>query len=169
MKKTARVIPTATKQKAYAPLEPSRRKDEAERLFAEYLNTFKATPEADFLLKRYFFDKYFEKEYLQDNIFFIPRSNFLWFFKYIGKRHKERTIEVKKRATSKEEMEIEQVTIQIRTYYTVEEGAAAITYTRFFEDGRGETYTLKNTLGAVALAEKLLLDFRDDTVTAQPI
>jgi hypothetical protein len=65
-------------------------------------------------------------------------------------------------------MEIEQVTIQIRTFYTVEEGAADIIYTRFFEDGRGETYTLKNTLGAIALAEKLLLDFLDDRVTARP-
>jgi hypothetical protein len=77
MTKTARVTLTATKQKAYIPLERSKLRDEAERFFAKYLDTFKAAPEADFLLKRYFFDKYFEKEYLQNNIFFIPRSDFL--------------------------------------------------------------------------------------------
>jgi hypothetical protein len=92
MKKTAQVIPTASKHKAYAPLERSKLKDEAERLFEEYLKTFAAAPEADFLLKRYFFGIYFEKEYLQDNVFLVPRDNFLWFFTYHRKRYEERTI-----------------------------------------------------------------------------
>ena len=65
-------------------------------------------------------------------------------------------------------MEIEQVTIAIRRYYTAEEGPVDIIYSRFFEDGRGEVYTLKNTIGAASLAEKLLLDFQDDPVTAEP-
>jgi len=166
MRKTAQVTPTASTHRAYAPLEQSQLKDDAERLFEKYLETFAAAPEADFLLKRYFFDIYFEKEYLQDNVFLIPRYNFLWFFTYYRKQHEERTIALKKRATSKAETEVEKLTMQFRTYYKVDEGPVDIIYTRFFEDGQGETYTLKNTLGAVALAEKLLLDFREDTVTA---
>jgi hypothetical protein len=168
MRKTTRVTPTPTKHKAYVPLEQSKRKDEAERLLKKYLKTFAAAPEADFLLKRYFFDDFYEKEYLQDNTFFIPRWDFLWFFKYLLEERDVRTITLKKRSTSKDEMEIEEVTIQIRKYYKVEEGPADIIYTRYFEDGKGETYTLKNTIGAGSLAEKLLLDFQDDPVTAEP-
>src|SRR3954471_7210098 len=122
MRKTARVTPSATNHKAYTPLEHTARKDEAERLFEKYLNTFAAAPEASFLLKRYFFTIYFEKEYLQDNTFFIPRSDFLWFFKYCLEERDVRVIELKKRSTSKAELEIELVTLQIRSYYTVEEG-----------------------------------------------
>src|SRR3954471_18783678 len=118
MRKTARVTPSATNHKAYTPLEHTARKDEAERLFEKYLNTFKAAPEANFLLKRYFFSIYFEKEYLQDNTFFIPRSDFLWFFTYcLDKERDGRTIILKKRSTSKAETQIEQVTIQMRRYY----------------------------------------------------
>jgi exoribonuclease II len=79
-----------------------------------------------------------------------------------------RTIELKKRSTSKADTEVEIVTIQIRRFYTVEQGAADILYARTFEDEAGEEYTLKSTIGAVALAEKLLSDFLDDGVTAQP-
>src|SRR4051794_2383301 len=94
------VTPTATKHKAYVPLERSARKDEAERLFEKYLNTFKAAPEANFLLKRYFFDEFYEKEYLQDNTLFIPRWDFLWFFTYIVEKEREaRSITLKKRST----------------------------------------------------------------------
>jgi hypothetical protein len=166
MKKSTYLQPTASTHKAYAPLERSQLKDDAERLFEEYLKTFKAAPEADFLLKRYFFDIYFEKEYLQDNVFLIPRDNFLWFFTYYRTQHEERTIALKKRATSKAETEVEELSMQFRRYNKVDEEPVDIIYTRFFEDGQGETYTLKNTRGAVALAEKLLLDFREDTVTA---
>jgi hypothetical protein len=168
MRKTTRVSPSATNHKAYTPLERSKEKDEAERLFDAYLNTFQAAPEADFLLKRYFFSMYFEKEYLQDNTFLIPRRDFLWFFTYCLDHEREaRTVILKKRSTSKAETQIELVTIQMRRYYTVEEGPVDIIYTRSFEDGTGETYTLKNTVGAVSLAEKLLLDFQDDPVTAE--
>jgi hypothetical protein len=166
MRKT--ITPTATKHKAYVPLEHTARKDAAERLFEKYLNTFKAAPEANFLLKRYFFTIYFEKEYLQDNTFLIPRSDFLWFFTYyLDKEREGQTITLKKRSTRKAELEIEEVTIQIRTYYKVEEGPVDIIYLRYFEDGKGETYALTNTVGAVSLAEKLLLDFQDDPVTAE--
>jgi hypothetical protein len=75
---------------------------------------------------------------------------------------------LKKRSTSQAEKETEEVTIQTRRYYKVEEGPVAIIYTRSFEDGKGEAYTLKNTVGAVSLAEKLLLDFQDDRVTTEP-
>jgi hypothetical protein len=160
------ITPTATKHKAYVPLDRSKRRDEAERLFEKYLKTFASAPEANFLLKRYFFTVYFEKEYLQDNTFFIPRWNFLWFFTYVLEERDVRTIILEKRSTSKAEMEIEEVTMQIRRYYKVEEGPVDIIYTRSFEDETGETYTLKNTIGAVSLAEKLLLDFQDDPVTA---
>jgi hypothetical protein len=168
MRKTTRITPSAIKHKAYAPLERSKLRDEAERLFQKYLKTFGSAPEANFLLKRYFFTIYFEKEYLQDNIFLIPRCDFLWFFKYCLEEPDVRTITLKKRSASKDELEIEQVTLQIRSYYTVEEGPVDIIYTRSFEDGRGDTYTVKNTIGAVSLAEKLLLDFQDDPVTAAP-
>jgi hypothetical protein len=169
MRKTAQVTPTASRHKAYAPLERSKLKDEAERLFDEYLETFAAAPEADFLLKRYFFDKFHEKKYLQDNVFFVPRHDFLWFFKYFLQELEIRTIELKKRSACKDELEIEQITIQIRTYHKVEEAPADIIYTRSFEDGSGETTTLRNTIGAVALSEKVLADFRDDRVTHEPI
>jgi hypothetical protein len=159
--------PSATKHKAYVPLERSKLRDEAERLFKKYLKTFAAAPEAEFLLKRYFFDGFYEKEYLQDNTFFIPRRDFLWFFKYCLQEPEAQVIELKKRSTSKEVMEIEQVTIAIRRYYAVEEGPVDIIYSRYFEDGRGEVYTLKNTIGAVSFAEKLLLDFQDDPVAAE--
>jgi hypothetical protein len=36
-------------------------KDEARRLINAYLDTFKKAPESDYLLKRYFFTMYFEK------------------------------------------------------------------------------------------------------------
>ena len=168
MRKTTRITPTATKHRAYTPLERSKLIDEAERLFEKYLKTFASAPKAEFLLKRYFFDGFYEKEYLQDNIFFVPRRDFLWFFKYCLREPEARVIELKKRSTSKAVMEIEQVTIAIRRYYTVEEGPVDIIYSRSFEDGRGEVYTLKNTIDAVSLAEKLLLDFQDDPVAAQP-
>ena len=169
MRKTTQAAPIASKQKAFVPLEQSKLKDEAERLFEKFLDTFVAAPETDFLLKRYFFCMFFEKEYIQNNTLLIPRHDFLWFFKYfVEERGEVQNIELKKRSTSKAALEIEQVTIQIRTYHTVEEGPVDIIYTRYFEDGRGEAYTLKNTIGAVALAEKLLLDFQDDRVTAEP-
>src|SRR3954452_24982518 len=101
MRKATRIAPSATKHKAYAPLERSKLKDEAERLFEKYLKTFAAAPEADFLLKRYFFDDFYEKEYLQDNTFFIPRRDFLWFFKYYIEEQEYRTIILKKRSASK--------------------------------------------------------------------
>jgi hypothetical protein len=73
---------TGVIQKTSSSLRPRDLEDQAERLFDAYLETFENAPESDFLLKRYFFEKYFEKDYLQDNIFFIPRTDFLWFFKY---------------------------------------------------------------------------------------
>jgi hypothetical protein len=143
--------------------------DEAERLFDAYLETFEQAPEADFLLKRYFFERYFEKNYLQDNIFFIPRADFLWFFKYfVSDEPGERLIELKKRSTEKAETEIELATILIRTHYTFEEGAADILYTRAFADREGEEFILKNTPEAVAHAEQLLDDFRNDRVMSHP-
>ena len=64
---------------------------------------------------------YFEKEYLQDNTFFIPRDKFLWFFKYCKDDEKgERTIELKKRSAERAETEIEIATIHIRWHYTHE-------------------------------------------------
>jgi hypothetical protein len=168
MRKTTRITPSATKHKAYVPLERSKLRDEAERLFKKYLKTFAAAPEAEFLLKRYFFDDHYEKRYLQDNTFFIPRCDYLWFFKYCLAERDVRTITLKKRSANKDELEIELVTLQIRSYYTFEEGPVDIIYTRYFVEGRGDTYTVKNTIGAVSLAEKLLLDFQDDPVTAEP-
>jgi hypothetical protein len=90
--------------------------DQAERLFDAYLETFQQAPESDFLLKEYFFTIYFEKDYLQDNTFFIPRADFLWFFKYYkDDEHGDRTIELKKRSAERAEKEVEIATINIRT------------------------------------------------------
>jgi hypothetical protein len=172
MIKPAQVTPNARKHKAYVPLERSKLRDEAQRLLQLFIKTFAGAPEADFLLKRYYFNllgSYYEKERLQENVFFIPRADFLWFFKYYLGEHEEENIELKKRSASKDEMEIEQVAIHQRRYYTVEEGPVDIIYTRFFEDGSGETTTLTNTIGAVALAEKLLADFCEDRVELHPM
>ena len=143
--------------------------DEARRLLDAYLKTFEKAPESDFLLKRYFFTMYFEKNYLQDNVFFIPRDEFLWFFKYyVGDDPGERTIELKKRSTERTETEVEIATIQIRMHYTYEQGAADIIYTRRFEDREGEAFIMKNTTDAVTHVETLLADFLSDQVTQQP-
>jgi hypothetical protein len=156
-------------QKTSLSLGAPHLKDEAERLFHAYLETFQQAPESDFLLKRYFFTLYFEKEYLQDNVFFIPRADFLWFFKYCKDDEQgERTIELKKRSTERAEKEIEIATIHIRRHYTYEQGAADILYTRTFDGREGEAFILKNTTGAVVQLEKLLTDFRNDPVTQQP-
>jgi hypothetical protein len=133
------------------------------------LETFEQAPEVDFLLKRYFFERYFEKEYLQDNVFFIPRAHFLWFFKYCkGKEPGDRTIELKKRSTERAETEIEIATIQTRTHYTVAEGPADIIYTRGFADQEGVEFILKNTTEVITQLEQLLVDFRADTVMSHP-
>ena len=143
--------------------------DEAERLFDAYLETFEKAPEADYLLKEYFFTMYFEKEYLQDNTFFIPRDKFLWFFTYCKDDEQGvRTIELKKRSTTKAETEVELATINIRRHYTVEEGAADILYTRRFADREGEEFIMQNTTDAVTQLERLLADFRADRVMRQP-
>ena len=143
--------------------------DVAERLFDAYLDTFKRAPESDFLLKRYFFEIYFGKEYLQDNIFFIPRADFLWFFKYfIGKEPTDRTIELKKRSTERAKTEVEIATIQFRTHYTYEEGEADIIYTRKLADQEGVEFILKNTKDAVTHVKQLLVDFHNDKVTSHP-
>jgi hypothetical protein len=171
MRKPARVTPTPSKHKAYALLERSTLRDEAQRLLRLFIKTFTDAPESDFLLKHYYsklLGQYYDKKYLQDNVFFIPRADFLWFFNYYLGEHEEQNIELKKRSASKDEMEVEQVAIHQRRFYTVEEGSVDIIYTRSFEDGKVDTYTLKNTIGAVSLAEKLLLDFQDDPVTARP-
>ena len=52
-------------QHASTPLRAPHLQDQAERLFDTYLQTFQQAPESNFLLKRYFFEIYFEKEYLQ--------------------------------------------------------------------------------------------------------
>ena len=143
--------------------------DEAERLFQAYLETFQQAPESDFLLKRYFFEIYSEKVYLQDNTLFIPRADFLWFFKYfIGKEPNDRTIELKKRSINIAETEIEIATIQTRAHYTYEQGSSDIIYTRTFADRPGEEFIMKNTSDAITHVEKLLDDFRNDPVTEQP-
>ena len=65
------------KHKAYAPLLGTALKDGVEQLLGEYLETFAAAPEADFLLKRYFFDRYhYKQQYLQKNKLFIPALTF---------------------------------------------------------------------------------------------
>jgi hypothetical protein len=143
--------------------------DQAERLFDMYLETFEKAPESDFLLKRYFFEKYFEKEYLQDNIFFIPRADFLWFFKYCKDDEKGTwIIELKKRSSERAVQEIEIATIHLRTHYTFEEGAADIIYTRKFADREGEEFIMQNTNDAVTNVERLLDDFQSDRVTSHP-
>jgi hypothetical protein len=157
------------KQKASIPLRGTPLKDEADRLVHAYLETFEKAPESDFLLKRYFFDRYFEKEYLQDNIFFIPRADFLWFFKYFkGKEPGDRIIELKKRSSERAETEIELATIQTRWHYSVEENPADIIYTRKTSESAEEVFILKNTTGAVTRLEQLLDDFRSDRVTEEP-
>jgi hypothetical protein len=156
-------------QKSSLSLRAPHLKDEAERLFHAYLETFQQAPESDFLLKRYFFTLSFEKEYLQDNVFFIPRADFLWFFKYCKDDEKgERTIELKKRSAERAVQEIEIATIHLRTHYTYEQGGADIIYTRTFADREGEEFMLKNTNEAVTHVEKLLADFRNDRMTHQP-
>jgi hypothetical protein len=75
---------------------------------------------------------------------------------------------LKKRSTERAETEIEIATIQIRTHYTFEQGAADIIYTRTFADREGEEFIMKNTSDAVTHVEKLLVDFRNDRVTEQP-
>jgi hypothetical protein len=143
--------------------------NQAERLIDAYLETFEQAPESDFLLKRYFFTVDFEKKYLQDNVFFIPRADFLWFFKYYkGDKPTDQTIELKKRSAEKAEKEVEIATIQIRTFYTYEQGAADILYTRRFADQEGVEFILKNTNEAVRYVEQLLADFRNDRVTRRP-
>ena len=112
---------------------------------------------------------YYEKTYLQDNVFFIPRADFLWFFKYfVDDERWERTIELKKRSASIAEKEIEIAKIHIRTYYTIEQGAADIIYTRTSEGREENAFILKNTKEAVKRVAKLLVDFRSDKVTSQP-
>jgi len=156
-------------QRSSTPLRAPHLTDMAERLFDTYLDTFKRAPESDFLLKRYFFEIYFEKEYLQDNIFFIPRADFLWFFKYfIGKEPTDRTIELKKRSTEKANTEVEIATIKFRTHYTYEEGEADIIYTRKFADQEGVEFILKNTKDAVTHVKQLLVDFHNDKVMSHP-
>src|SRR5881227_1047784 len=100
MRKNGHLTTGVVIQHATNSLRAPHLEDEAERLVHAYLETFQQAPESDFLLKRYFFEMYFEKEYLQDNIFFIPPGGFLWFFKYCkGKEPTSRTIELKKRST----------------------------------------------------------------------
>jgi len=114
MKKPTRVTPTATKHRAYIPLERSALRDEAKRLLQLFLKTFADAPEANFLFKRYYFNllgQYYDKKYLQDNVLFIPRADFLWFFNFYLGEHEEENIELKKRSASKDETEIEQVAI----------------------------------------------------------
>jgi hypothetical protein len=169
MRKNGRPSTGGVKRKTSRSLRAPHLKDEAQRLSHAYVETFKQAPESDFLLKRYFFSKYFEKEYLQDNIFFIPRADFLWFFKfYVGDEPGERTIELKKRSAERAEKEIEIATIQIRRHYTYEQGAADIIYTRTFDGREEEKFIMKNTNDAVAHVEKLLDDFRSDGVTHHP-
>ena len=160
----------------YLPVVPEERtylrlsnEDEAERLLDLYVETFEKAPESDFLLKRYFFTMYFEKNYLQDNVFFIPRADFLWFFKYsVGENPGERTIELKKRSTTKAKTEIEIATIQTRVHYPVEEDPADIIYTRKASEEAEEAFILKNTKEAVKHVAKLLADFRSDKVMSHP-
>ena len=169
MRKNGRQPAGEVIQNASSSLRASRLKDEAERLFHAYLETFQQAPESDFLVKRYFFSSYFEKKYLQDNIFFIPRADFLWFFKYCKDDEQgQRTIELKKRSAERAEKEIEIATILIRRHYTVEQGAADIIYTRTFADREGEEFIMQNITDAVTHVEKLLDDFRNDQVTHKP-
>jgi hypothetical protein len=169
MRKNGHLPEQGVRQNASIPLRAPHLKDEAKRLLDAYLETFQQAPESDFLLKRYFFTLYFEKNYLQDNVFFIPRADFLWFFKYyVSDEPGERTIELKKRSTDRAETEIEIATILMRRFYTYEQGAADIIYTRRFADQEGVEFILKNTNEAVTHVEKLLADFRNDQVTHHP-
>ena len=77
-------------------------------------------------------------------------------------------MELKKRSASIAEKEIEIATIHIRTYYTVEQGAADIIYTRTSEGREEKACILKNTKEAVKHVSQLLVDFRNDRVTSQP-
>jgi hypothetical protein len=169
MRKNGRPSTGGVIQNTSLSLSAPRLKDEAERLFHTYLETFQQAPESDFLLKRYFFSIFFEKEYLQDNVFFIPRANFLWFFKYCKDDEKgERTIELKKRSAERAETEIEIARIHIRRHYTQELAAADIIYTRKFADREGEEFIMQNTNDAVTNVERLLANFQSDRVTQQP-
>ena len=169
MRKNGHLTEGKVIQHASTPLRAPHLEDEAERLVHAYLETFQQAPESDFLLKRYFFERYFEKEYLQDNVFFIPRADFLWFFKYyLTDGRVERVIELKKRSTERAKQGVEIATILIRRHYTYEEGAADILYTRTFADRDGEEFIMKNTTEAVSRLEQLLVDFRNDRVTQQP-
>jgi hypothetical protein len=169
MRKNGHLTEGRVLQNASFPLRAPDLEDEAKRLLDAYVETFQQAPESDFLLKRYFFTLYFEKTYLQDNVFFIPRADFLWFFKYyVSDEPGERTIELKKRSTERAETEIGIATILIRRFYTYEQGAADIIYTRTFADREGEEFIMKNTNDAVTHVEKLLVDFRNDRVTQQP-
>jgi hypothetical protein len=160
-------------QRSSTPLRAPHLEDMADRLFDSYIETFKQAPESDFLLKRYFFEMYFEKSYLQDNVFFIPRADFLWFFKYFqidkpGFGITERTIELKKRSTERAKTEVEIAFIQTRMHYTSEQGAADIIYTRKTSESAKEAFILKNTKEAAKQVAKLLVDFHNDKVTGQP-
>ena len=169
MRKNGRLTEGGVIQQASTPLRAPHLEDEAQRLFDAYLETFQQAPESDFLLKRYFFEMYFEKEYLQDNVFFIPRADFLWFFKYFkGKEPSDRTIELKKRSTERAETEIEIAFIQIREHYTFKQGAADIIYTRKASETAKEAFILKNTKEAAKHVAKLLVDFHNDKVMSQP-
>ena len=169
MRKKGHPLEGGGRQRSSTSLRAPHLEDMAERLFDTYRETFKQAPESDFLLKRYFFEIYFEKEYLQDNIFFIPRADFLWFFKYfIGKEPTDRTIELKKRSTERAITEVEIATIQLRTYYTYEEGAADILYTRKASESAKGAFILKNTKEAVKHVAQLLVDFHNDKVMSHP-
>ena len=169
MRKNGRLTEGGVIQKTSSSLRAHHLEDQAERLFDAYLETFQQAPESDFLLKRYFFTIHFEKDYLQDNVFFIPRADFLWFFKYCkDDQQGERTIELKKRSAERAEKEIEIATIHIRRHYTYEQGAADIIYTRTFADREGEEYIMQNTNDAVTHVEQLLADFRNDRVMSHP-
>ena len=76
MRKKGHPLEGGGRQNASTSLRAPHLEDIAERLFDTYRETFKQAPESDFLLKRYFFEMYFEKNYLQDNVFFIPRRVF---------------------------------------------------------------------------------------------
>ena len=156
---------TLGKQKAYAPFLGTALKDEARHLLDAYLETFAAAPEADFLLKRYFFDRYHDKQYLQKNTLFIPRADFLWTLTYSVGEDLDRIIFLHKRSSDSAEQEIETVTLKSGGTFTDDRDGYRILYTRFFADSHGEAYSLNNTIGAVALAKKLLTDFRDDRQT----
>jgi hypothetical protein len=80
----------------------------------------------------------------------------------------ERTIELKKRSTERAKKEVEIATLQVRRFYTYEQGAADIIYTRRFEDQEGVEFILKNTNEAVTQLERVLDDFRSDRVTHHP-